>query len=553
MKKDNYDLSMMEILSSIRSDIFSKNDNYDAYKNSDSADDVDDYQNYGSNENFSFATCGAKVANGYDRPYHGSVYDYRSLNDAPYQNDFSNMKSRDEKNFSAASGNSDYDDEKSRKSAAFADDSDDDVLDLDDGFRVADEESDENFLKAQAKNSQRFANHDENLEDSDDEIEDLTLDELDDFDAKNLRNSDFSVSKKNQKFESDALKTPDMQHSLEDDQTQKAKSRSKISRAKSAIRSKTESIKNSAKKILRKKPQKPGDAGENDEVNEFLQLIEENDENLKFNSENSRDEAKDHLKSVPESQIAENFSNNSNISVARNENISKTSRDDFVGDVREKSQNVSQKRSFESQMNDVNSENFMEKNEKSAAIERDSRSDGFNENSNILQALNAADKLIMEKKFDVNSQHFEGLEDVSESTNYESDENLEKSEIISENFSNLNDQKENEKSQDINQNQIIHDNFNDKPHQPEYHEYFERENNQKSILTKEAEERSMRSISKILETQRRIREEKRQTVDDLVLLAVTPMLQEWIDKNLPKLVEVIVEREIAKLINKTYS
>ena len=56
MKKDNYDLSMMEILSSIRSDIFSKNDNYDAYKNSDSADDVDDYQNYGSNENFSFAT-----------------------------------------------------------------------------------------------------------------------------------------------------------------------------------------------------------------------------------------------------------------------------------------------------------------------------------------------------------------------------------------------------------------------------------------------------------------------------------------------------------------
>lgn len=73
--------------------------------------------------------------------------------------------------------------------------------------------------------------------------------------------------------------------------------------------------------------------------------------------------------------------------------------------------------------------------------------------------------------------------------------------------------------------------------------------NNTSIMSESVKKASMKSIYKIIETQKKIQNEKRQTIDDLAMAALIPMLQDWMDKNLAKIVENVVEREISKLIN----
>jgi len=78
-----------------------------------------------------------------------------------------------------------------------------------------------------------------------------------------------------------------------------------------------------------------------------------------------------------------------------------------------------------------------------------------------------------------------------------------------------------------------------------------------SLISRTTENKSLRSIEKILDTKRKIRDEEeraqlrmRTTIDDLALAALTPMLRQWIDQNLNRIVEEVIQKEIEKLIDK---
>lgn len=78
-----------------------------------------------------------------------------------------------------------------------------------------------------------------------------------------------------------------------------------------------------------------------------------------------------------------------------------------------------------------------------------------------------------------------------------------------------------------------------------------------SLISKATENKSLRSIEKIISTKKKMQDEEeraqmrmRTTIDDLALAALTPMLKQWIDANLNRIVEEVIQKEIEKLIDK---
>ena len=78
-----------------------------------------------------------------------------------------------------------------------------------------------------------------------------------------------------------------------------------------------------------------------------------------------------------------------------------------------------------------------------------------------------------------------------------------------------------------------------------------------SLISKATENKSLRSIEKIINTKKKMQDEEeraqmrmRTTIDDLALAALTPMLKQWIDANLNRIVEEVIQKEIEKLIDK---
>ena len=81
--------------------------------------------------------------------------------------------------------------------------------------------------------------------------------------------------------------------------------------------------------------------------------------------------------------------------------------------------------------------------------------------------------------------------------------------------------------------------------------------NDDSLISKATENKSLRSIEKIISTKKKMQDEEekaqmrmRTTIDDLALAALTPMLKQWIDANLNRIVEEVIQKEIEKLIEK---
>lgn len=153
-----------------------------------------------------------------------------------------------------------------------------------------------------------------------------------------------------------------------------------------------------------------------------------------------------------------------------------------------------------------------DKSEKDLSTESPNASATNNQQNNILTALNKANELIQQKS----------SENAASDNVTKNNVNIEKS-----SFNNRS-----EKTNSSNNNPIDRS-----------------ENSTPSIMSESAKKESMKSIYKIIETQKKIQNEKRQTIDDLAMAALIPMLQDWMDKNLAKIVEKVVEKEIAKLIN----
>lgn len=153
-----------------------------------------------------------------------------------------------------------------------------------------------------------------------------------------------------------------------------------------------------------------------------------------------------------------------------------------------------------------------DKSEKDLSTESPNASAINNQQNNILTALNKANELIQQKS----------SENAASDNVTKNNVNIEKS-----SFNNRS-----EKTNSSNNNPIDRS-----------------ENSTPSIMSESVKKESMKSIYKIIETQKKIQNEKRQTIDDLAMAALIPMLQDWMDKNLAKIVEKVVEKEIAKLIN----